>query len=111
MANIKLPFPEMFLNNVVTVQAYGQMSEDGSPEILATSSHSCYFEDNVKVIRDEKGIKTKSFSLIVVKEEVPSLTSTFGGIATINSTNYKIEEVKRFFNLDNTVHHIEMVVI
>lgn len=93
------------------VRAYGKMLDDGSHSISETKNVTGYFEQQTKIITDEKGQNPISASLFIIYEDVPSLNSEDKGEITIYDRIYKIQNVARFFNFTNTVHHIELLVI
>ena len=96
---------------VATIKAYGPMTDEGTHLIEETKTVTGYFEQETKVITNERGQNPISASLFIVYEDIPSLNSEDKGEALINGKNYNIASVARFFNFTNTVHHIELLVI
>lgn len=108
---MKLPFPALGPSLTATVTIHGSMGADGAPAIVGTQAIECYFEEGVKTIRSAEGEVTKSISKAIIKGDVSGLSTKNKGNFTINEKSYKIEEVRRFFDLDNSVHHVELLVV
>lgn len=108
---MKLPFPAFarFKSAVFSVQ--GAMTSGGALAASSTETILCYMEQDVKTIRSPEGLVTGSLSRVIVMGDVAGLSSKNKGTVTIDAVTYKIEEVKRFYNLDNTVHHLEVMVM
>jgi len=111
---MKFPFPDMLLNNTCIIKVYGEIDSNGSPAITSTKSYRCYTEENVSVIRSKQGegtLQKTRVAKIIVKGDVDGIENTFKGSITIFGKERKIDEVSRFYNTDQTVHHVEMLVV
>lgn len=108
-----LVFPKLEMTEFVLtkIKAYSAMADDGSHGIALEKSFSCYFEENSKVIRNDKGENITSEHLVIIYNDFPELNNEHKGEVVINDKQYKISNVARFFNFNNTVHHLEIVVI
>lgn len=108
-----LIFPKLdeTLFTLVKIKPYAKMGEDGASVVSSEKTFSCYFEENINTIRDNNGENIKVQSLIIIYNDYPELKEEEKGEVEINNKVYKIENVARFYNFTNTVHHIELTVI
>ena len=108
---MKLPFPSFGQSLTASITVHGDIGDDGAPAVVGTATISCSFEQNVKTIRSPEGEATKSLSRAIIKGDVAGLNQKNKGNFTLDGKLYKIEEVRRFFDLDNSVHHLELLVV
>lgn len=108
---MKLPFPATGPSLTATVTILGGIGNDGSPAVLGTVTVECYFEEGVKTVRTPEGEVTKSLSKAIIKGDITNLSQKDKGNFCINGRTFKIDEVRRFFDLDNSVHHLELMVV
>ena len=108
---MKMPFPDILMRNTCTIKIYGDKNSNGVKSLISTKSYKCYFEQGAKVIRSATGERIKVLSLVVIKGDVTGLTDNINHEVVIGGNTYKVESVERLPNLDNSIHHTEVMVV
>lgn len=110
---MRLSFPNIMLSHSVTIYVQKGINSQGVPENVVVFSGLCHFERGEGSRRTKDGELVKAASKLYVKGDIAEDQDAMKGYAIIEGTTvkYKIQNLAKFYNTDNSVHHCELEVI
>lgn len=105
---MKLPYLKFWDNVPVTVSISDGITENGAPNLVASYTGKCNFDEKTKRTRTPDGMLVELAGVITIGKDIAPSLDIIDGEVTIGTKTWSIYSAARPRNPDGTINHTRL---